>query len=92
MRILVTYDIVTNRRRRRLAKRLDGVIDRVQKSVFEGEVDGGTIERIRKVCADTIDKRTDDVRIYRLCARCLDTIEIIGKSPAVPREKEDVVL
>jgi hypothetical protein len=39
--------------------------------------------------ARTIDRKTDDVRIYRLC---LESLELIGKGPATPTEQEDVVI
>ena len=37
MHLIVTYDIIDDRNRTKLAKALEGFLNRVQKSIFEGE-------------------------------------------------------
>ncbi|MCS7213892.1 MAG: CRISPR-associated endonuclease Cas2 [Candidatus Calescibacterium sp.] len=91
MYIVVAYDITDDRRRDRLAKRLKAYIDRVQKSVFEGEVSQDVLDRIRRIVIDTIDMQTDSVRIYHLCGKCRGYTELIGT--ALPwQERTDEII
>jgi len=70
---VVAYDIPDDRRRLRLSRVLWGMLDRVQKSVLEGELE----ERIRRV----VEAREDAIRIYPLCPVCRRRIRRIGPSP-----------
>ena len=91
MRIVFCYDVVEDRRRRRLADRMERILTRVQKSVFEGSVDRKRLEKIRRIAEREIDKSTDSVRIYFLCAKCMKATEIIGGGPMIPPKLEDEV-
>lgn len=71
MMVLVTYDVSTEtaegrRRLRRVAKVCLDYGQRVQKSVFECNVDAATYERLEGALLDEIDEREDSLRIYRL--------------------------
>ena len=92
VRIVVTYDISSDRRRRRLARRLEGLLVRVQMSVFEGEVDQKRLQKICSISGRTINRRTDSVRIYRLCGRCVEALEIVGCGVFVAGSDDDVVV
>ncbi len=92
MVIVVVYDIVSNRRRARLSRRLDSRMRRVQKSVFEGTLPEAEIHHVRADIIRTIDPEVDTVRIYHLCPRCNERTELIGTSPKVPTEPEDVII
>ena len=76
---VVSYDIVDDKRRARVAKVLSDVGSRVQFSVFELDVNP---ERL-SVCLDkvkaVIDPTEDSVRVYGLCQRCAGTIMTFGK-------------
>jgi CRISPR-associated protein Cas2 len=75
---IISYDIVDNRRRYRVARYLESVAVRVQKSVFEADWNQKilytVIEKIKKV----IDETEDSVRIYRLCSNCQSEIVNFG--------------
>ncbi len=90
--ILVSYDVVHNLRRARLAKYLKGYLERVQKSVFEGEVADAKLETLRRGIEKRIDRDEDSVRIYTLCQRCISGVEIIGTGVFIERADEDVLV
>ncbi|MFO8072416.1 MAG: CRISPR-associated endonuclease Cas2, partial [Polyangia bacterium] len=74
----VCYDISNDRRRRKIARLLEGYGVRVQKSVFEARLDQKKLLSLRKKLERRIDPELDSVRIYRICARCRESIEVIG--------------
>lgn len=90
--ILVAYDVVRDRRRARLARRLNAVVPRVQKSVFEGPVDAEGLGAVTTAVMDEIDHRTDTVRILELCPGCARRVDVYGTAALVPLEAEDVVI
>jgi CRISPR-associated protein Cas2 len=90
--IVVSYDVVHNLRRARLAKYLKGHLERVQKSVFEGEVTERTLEALRGGMAKHINQEEDTIRIYALCERCIAGVEIIGTGVFIERPDEDVLV
>lgn len=71
MLVIVTYDVSTEtregrRRLRRVAKLCEGVGQRVQKSVFECQVDLARFEELERRLLEEIDKEEDNLRIYRI--------------------------
>ncbi len=78
MYLVVSYDIVNDRRRARLAKRLKNDLERVQKSVFEGEAGEAAYARILRSAREEIDPAEDSVRVYILCKNCARNLEVIG--------------
>ncbi|MEW5837785.1 MAG: CRISPR-associated endonuclease Cas2 [Pseudomonadota bacterium] len=71
MLIIVTYDVSTEtsagrRRLRRVAKICEGVGQRVQKSVFECNVNAMQYEELERRLVDEIDTEEDNLRFYRL--------------------------
>jgi CRISPR-associated protein Cas2 len=71
MLIIVTYDVSTvtpegERRLRRVAKTCERVGQRVQKSVFECQVDEMQFEALERALLDEIDLKADNLRFYRL--------------------------
>jgi CRISPR-associated protein Cas2 len=87
---VVSYDIVEDKRRNRLAKALKGFGYRVQKSVFECQLDDGQFLKMKKVVEKLIDREEDSVRYYFLCGRCRGNIEVSGQG--IIREEESVVV
>lgn len=64
------FDIADDRTRDRVAKRLLGVGDRVQKSVFEIRVDSlGALNALATDLRGLLEAE-DDLRFYRLCLDC----------------------
>jgi len=91
MLVAICYDVVDDNRRSRLARYLDGVADRVQRSVFEGHLDDRTLARVARRTEQIIDPTCDSVRIYRLCETCAKQTLVIGQGGVTPRP-EVVVL
>lgn len=71
MLVIVTYDVSTEtregrRRLRRAAKLCEGVGQRVQKSVFECQLDLVRFEELERKLLEEINKEEDNLRIYRI--------------------------
>lgn len=71
MLVLVCYDVNTEtregrRRLRRVAKACEGRGQRVQKSVFECQLDLAGMEALERKLLEIIDLGLDSLRIYRL--------------------------
>ncbi len=79
MYIVITYDVTSDKRRTHLAKRLKDYLDRVQKSVFEGELDEVKLQAVEAQVVKAMDEEKDSVRIYPLCAACKRRIRIYGR-------------
>ncbi|GIW95116.1 MAG: CRISPR-associated endoribonuclease Cas2 [Pirellulaceae bacterium] len=91
MYIVVAYDVVLDRRRTRLAKRLKGFLQHVQKSVFEGDIAEERLEELRAIIWNEIDPSEDSVRIYHLCQRCIPLTEVMGQGIYVETEADEVI-
>lgn len=90
--LVVSYDVVDDRTRARLAKFLRGYLDRVQKSVFEGEIAERRLEPLRRGIERIIDRSEDSVRLYMLCERCVSAVEVVGTGVYVEGGDVDVVV
>ena len=71
MLVLVCYDVNTEtkvgrRRLRRVARACEGVGQRVQKSVFECQVDVAQFEALERKLLSEIDPQQDCLRLYRM--------------------------
>ena len=71
MHIIVTYDVSTEtregrRRLRRVAKICEGIGQRVQKSVFECQVNQMQYEDLERRLLAEINDKQDNLRLYRL--------------------------
>ena len=79
MFILVSYDIVDNRKRYRVSKTLKGYGVRVQKSVFEcSDITEHKFLKMVSRVEELIDHGEDTVRYYKLCAACVKSVELSG--------------
>lgn len=92
MYLVVCYDIVSNRRRARLLKRMKDYLPHVQKSVFEGEVADHRVQALREMIQREIDPREDTVRVYHQCGRCVPATEVLGTGIYVERGDPDEVI
>lgn len=75
---VVCYDISDDRTRDRMA---EGLLDfgvRIQESVFECLLDEELYARMLAQIEKVPLAKTDRVRIYRLCARCVEVVKIYG--------------
>jgi CRISPR-associated protein Cas2 len=75
---IICYDIVSNKRRTSVMKLLKGYGTRVQRSVFECELDPVEFATLRRQLQAIIDRTTDSVRCYRLDAAAVERITIDG--------------
>jgi CRISPR-associated protein Cas2 len=75
---VVSYDIVDDRRRTRLANVLKDFGTRVQFSVFECRLDSGQLDILARRLRQVIDESKDSVRIYRICQECVTKAAILG--------------
>jgi CRISPR-associated protein Cas2 len=78
MFVIVSYDVVDDRKRTRIAKAMKSYGERVQKSVFECRIDDQQFIRMKKVVESIMDMNEDSVRYYFLCKGCVERIEISG--------------
>jgi len=79
MNTVIVYDIIDDKRRNRFRKFLKELGIRSQKSVYECRLDAKEIREIREYCRRKLDLQADAVRIYRVCATCMDKAQIQGQ-------------
>ena len=87
MRVLVSYDVVLDRRRTRVARCLESYGLRVQYSVFECELTVPIHARLVAELEKLIEPAEDSLRIYPLCARCVGMLTTMGRE--APAKMED---
>lgn len=91
MLVMISYDVVDDKKRLKLMKFLKDYGDRVQKSVFECNLSQETYERIKSEIDKMINRRKDRVRYYRICKGCTERVEISGWGE-VAEDEEFVVI
>lgn len=75
---IISYDIVVDKKRTQVSKVLLNYGKRVQKSVFECVITEKQFAEMRAKVEKLMDFDTDSVRYYRICRRCLETVEVDG--------------
>ena len=90
MFVVVSYDVVADKRRARIAKTLVSFGSRVQKSVFECELDDRNYLKMKDTLEKLLDREEDSVRYYFLCRRCWGHIELSGLGAI--REEEELII
>ena len=91
---LVSYDIVSDKLRRKIAKCLENYGKRIQYSVFECDLNE---IRFKKLYGELLEIACDiddgSIRFYYLCGKCYPRLRIIGKkAPSLFRDNEDVIV
>ncbi len=76
---LITYDITDSKRLKRMHTFLKEYGFNTQKSVFECDIDAIGLKAIREFCRTTLDLQKDKVRIYKICSRCINKVNVSGK-------------
>lgn len=89
---VVSYDIVDDRKRTRVADILKDYGTRVQYSVFECNLDKDLIRRMTKELLKHINCEEDSLRIYRLCEDCITKVGTYGVCNRLRYKDEDVVV
>jgi CRISPR-associated protein Cas2 len=76
----VVYDISKDRTRKKIADCcLDFGLQRVQKSVFLGEVPANRVEEIVQFSRDLLNLETDAVYVFPMCRDDFDKVRIVGQ-------------
>ena len=91
MFVVAAYDTPDDKRRGRFAKILLDYGYRVQRSVFEIEADNNMIREMIDRLQSVIDNENDSLRIYHICNRCLDEVDIIGQGSLTNQETVFIV-
>ncbi|MCX8082691.1 MAG: CRISPR-associated endonuclease Cas2 [bacterium] len=78
MFVIISYDIVDDKRRNKVSKFLENYGTRVQYSVFECIIDEEQLDEIQEITKDIINEAEDSIRYYRLCEICLKKVDIAG--------------
>ena len=79
MFVVVSYDIVDNKKRNRMSNLLLDYGRRVQKSVFECDLNEKNLSQMIEEITDCVDPNEDSLKIYRLCESCLSRIRSHGR-------------
>ena len=88
---VIAYDTPSNRRRRKLAKLLEGHGVRVQWSVFECELRGDQLQRLRQRLERLIVAEQDSVRFWPVPQRsCAQAIHL-GRSVPTPEWEDRLI-
>lgn len=83
MRIVISYDISDDKRRREVAKIMEGHGYRVQYSVFECDLTIKQLRRLQKRLRPLVKKNEmDSIRFYPLPADAVERIEVMGNDYA----------
>lgn len=96
MRYIVSYDISDDRLRSRIVKICEAYGQRVQKSVFECELNKAQIDAMTQKLEKTRKGKgyssDDSIRIYSLCAACVEQIRVLGYRAPVYTESKTIVI
>lgn len=86
MFVVISYDIVDDRRRLKVAQKLEDYGTRVQYSVFECILEEEKLKELQKGLVSLIEEE-DSLRFYQLCEGCLKRIKVYG-SAEVTKDQE----
>lgn len=89
--VVVSYDIVDDKRRNKVAKVLLDYGKRVQHSVFE-TTSVEKLPEIKERIKLIIDIKSDKVCYYPLCKRCRDKIETDGLSKVILTDPDHYII
>ncbi len=92
MLIVVSYDVIDNKKRTKLAKKLCDFGIRVQYSVFECRLNKSQLKEMRKESLKFIDEEKDSLRIYKICSDCVQKIESYGIKQGLEEEDKPIVI
>jgi len=88
MYILITYDIVSNKRRRKIDKLLSEYGFRVNYSVFELEIDSKSYKKLLERFHTLLQER-DSIRIYRHTKETIEKSVELNPKLSHPFSKEE---
>jgi CRISPR-associated endonuclease Cas2 len=89
MYVLVSYDVRSDKRRRKLFKALRSMLDHSQKSVFEGYVPEKEMPKLIRKALRYICTAEDRLKMVPLCECCREKVQAWGQSPLAEDEGEE---
>lgn len=78
MRYLISYDIVSDKRRAKIAKILEKYAVRIQFSVFESNLSKTKLKELKKELKAFVDNKKDSLIIFPMCDNCYEKLEFLG--------------
>ncbi len=81
---ILTYDIVDDKRRIKIAKIMESMGDRVQYSVFEAYLTPPELQKLLKRVGKVMMTKEDSVRVYFLCNACREKVRTEGQGKVTP--------
>jgi CRISPR-associated protein Cas2 len=78
--LVITYDVVEDRRRARIAHTLQAHGQRIQRSVFVCTVDPTVVTGLRRQLDRMLDPDTDSIYVFRQCASCWSATGLHGQA------------
>lgn len=78
MFVIISYDIVDDKRRTKVSTQLENYGNRVQYSVFEALLEEDKLNEMNEIVLPIIKEEEDSLRVYRLCNACFKKIKIYG--------------
>lgn len=78
MFVVVSYDVVSDKRRNRISRLMLDYGTRVQKSVFECNLEMGQLKRMTERLCKVFEEREDTIRVYALCEGCRPKAQAYG--------------
>lgn len=88
---VIVYDIVQDKRRAKVARFLEAVGERVQKSVFEVYLTPAELAKLLKKLEKHLNREEDSIRIYDLCAPCRKKVRSLGQGEITPPPRVMIV-
>lgn len=90
---LICYDISNPKRLRHIARTCEDFGGRRQLSVFLMRLSPTAFQILRARLHALIDHRADQILLWPLCAKCVNRVEVIGRStPPVDQGDEVIVV
>ena len=89
--VVVSYDIVDDKRRNKVMKTLEGFGHRVQYSVFECELRPADLEKLKARLRGLIVPEVDDIRFYQLCENCLGKVTMLGRAKMYREKAYEII-
>ena len=89
---VISYDVVSNKRRRKIAKLLEKHGIRVQKSVFDCLISEKEYLSLKNKLEKIINFDEDSIRYYNLCLKCLSNITTAGILPITADFNRSIII
>jgi CRISPR-associated protein Cas2 len=92
MNMIVAYDIADPKRLNRIARIMKEYGHRVQKSIFEADIDERRFAEMRRRVEFSMVREVDGVKYFPLCDRCADTLVALGLCKVHPVDEDYLLL